>query len=95
MIGSKTRVKVVKNKIAPPFRIAEFDIMYKEGISVEGDILDLAVKHGIVNKSGAWYEYEGEKIGQGREAAKQHLKDKPKVTAEITVKVKKKIAEED
>lgn len=77
VIGNRARVKVVKNKIAPPFREAEFDIMYNVGISREGDTLDLAVQHGIVGKSGAWFEYEGSKIGQGREAAKQFLADHP------------------
>ena len=75
VVGNRARVKVVKNKIAPPFREAEFDIMYNVGISREGDTLDLAVTHGIVGKSGAWFEYEGSKIGQGREAAKQYLID--------------------
>jgi len=75
VVGNRARVKVVKNKIAPPFREAEFDIMYNVGISREGDTLDLAVTHGIVGKSGAWFEYEGSKIGQGREAAKQYLTD--------------------
>ena len=77
VIGNRARVKVVKNKIAPPFREAEFDIMYNVGISREGDTLDLAVTHGIVGKSGAWFEYDGAKIGQGREAAKQYLTDHP------------------
>jgi recombination protein RecA len=79
VIGNHVRVKVVKNKVAPPFKTAEFDIMYNEGISSEGDVLDLAVKDGLVDKSGAWYEYDGAKIGQGREAAKQYLRDNPKV----------------
>lgn len=79
VIGNHVRVKIVKNKIAPPFKTAEFDIMYNEGISSEGDVLDLAVKDGLVDKSGAWYEYEGTKIGQGREAAKQFLRDNTKV----------------
>ena len=87
VIGNRTRVKVVKNKIAPPFREAEFDIMYNEGISKEGDVLDLAVAKEIVEKSGAWFAYGGEKIGQGREASKQYLRDNPKVMAEITKKV--------
>jgi len=77
VIGNRARVKVVKNKIAPPFREAEFDIMYNVGISREGDTLDLAVQHGIVGKAGAWFEYDGAKIGQGREAAKQYLTDHP------------------
>jgi recombination protein RecA len=87
-IGNRTRVKVVKNKIAPPFKEAEFDIMFGKGISKEGDILDLAAENGIVNKSGAWYAYDGNKIGQGRENAKQYLKDNPKVCDEIEVKVR-------
>lgn len=88
MVGNRTRVKVVKNKIAPPFKEAEFDIMFGEGISREGDILDIAANIGIVNKSGAWYAYEGEKIGQGRENAKQLLKDKPELCEEIDKKVR-------
>lgn len=87
VIGNRTRVKVVKNKIAPPFREAEFDIMYNEGISKEGDVLDLASAKEIVEKSGAWYEYEGAKIGQGREAAKQYLRDNPKAMEKITKQV--------
>lgn len=77
VIGNHVKVKVVKNKVAAPFKIAEFDIMYNEGISTAGDILDLAVKYDLVKKSGAWYEYKEEKMGQGREAAKQFLKDRP------------------
>lgn len=86
VIGNHVRVKVVKNKVAPPFREAEFDIMYNQGISREGDIIDLAVVHGIVTKSGAWYEYNGEKIAQGREAAKKYLRETPKVLDEIAKK---------
>jgi len=86
---------VVKNKIAPPFRVAEFDIMYNEGISNTGDVLDLAVQHGIVGKSGAWFDYNEGKIGQGREAAKVYLKENPKVLAEIDKKVRAKVAELD
>ena len=86
--GNRTRVKVVKNKIAPPFKEAEFDIMFGEGISKEGDILDLAAEIGVVNKSGAWYAYDGNKIGQGRENAKQYLKDNPEVCAVIEAKVR-------
>jgi recombination protein RecA len=88
VIGNRTRVKVVKNKIAPPFRQAEFDIMYNEGISVSGDILDLAAAADIVEKSGAWYAYKGAKIGQGREAAKTYLQDNPKILQEIADKVR-------
>lgn len=80
IVGNRTKVKVVKNKVAPPFREAEFDIMYGEGVSREGDILDLAVKHEIVEKSGSWYSYQGERIGQGRENAKQFLRDHPELT---------------
>ncbi|MDE6219940.1 MAG: recombinase RecA [Lachnospiraceae bacterium] len=86
--GNRTRVKVVKNKIAPPFKEAEFDIMFGEGISVVGDILDLAASQNIVVKSGAWYAYEGNKIGQGRENAKQYLKDNPETCKEIENKVR-------
>lgn len=88
VIGNHTRVKVVKNKVAPPFREAEFDIMFGKGISKEGDILDLAAGIDVVNKSGAWYAYEGEKIGQGRENAKQFLADNPEICAEIEAKVR-------
>ena len=86
--GNRTRVKVVKNKIAPPFKEAEFDIMFGEGISIEGDILDLAANVNIIVKSGAWYAYEGNKIGQGRENAKQFLKDNPDVCKEVENKVR-------
>jgi len=79
VIGNHCRVKVVKNKVAPPFREAEFDIMYNQGISREGDVIDLAVTHEVIQKSGAWFEYEGQKIAQGREAAKKYLADNPKV----------------
>ncbi len=88
MVGNRTRIKVVKNKIAPPFKEAEFDIMFGEGISREGDILDIAANLGIVNKSGAWYAYEGEKIGQGRENAKQLLRERPELCDEIDQKVR-------
>lgn len=86
--GNRTRVKVVKNKIAPPFKEAEFDIMFGEGISVVGDILDLAASVNIIIKSGAWYAYDGNKIGQGRENAKQYLKDNPDICHEIEGKVR-------
>lgn len=88
VIGNHTRVKVVKNKVAPPFREAEFDIMFGKGISREGDILDLAANIDVVNKSGAWYAYNGEKIGQGRENAKQFLADHPEIRAEVEAKVR-------
>lgn len=93
-IGNRTRIKVVKNKVAPPFREAEVDIIYGEGISREGDILDLAAKEDIVNKSGAWYAYGGNKIGQGRENAKTYLKEHPDVMAEIEQKVREKFSKE-
>jgi recombination protein RecA len=86
-IGNHVRVKVVKNKIAPPFREAEFDIMFNKGISRSGDVIDLATNAGIVEKSGAWFAYQGQKIGQGRESAKQYLEDNPKVTDDIIDKV--------
>ena len=89
VVGGRTRVKVVKNKVAPPFREAEFDVMYGEGISRTGDLLDLAVDKRIVEKSGAWFAYGGERLGQGRENAKQFLKDNPKVAATIEDKVRK------
>ena len=83
VVGNRTRVKVVKNKVAPPFKEAEFDIMFGKGISKEGDILDLAVLHDIINKAGAWYSYNGEKIGQGRENTKLYLANNPEVMEEI------------
>ncbi len=88
VVGNHTRIKVVKNKIAPPFREAEFDIMFGQGISREGDLIDLAANTGVVNKSGAWYAYNGEKIGQGRENAKAYLKEHPEVFEEIDKKVR-------
>ena len=88
VVGNRTRVKVVKNKIAPPFKEAEFDIMFGEGISKVGDILDLAAENNIVNKSGAWYAYEGNKIGQGRENAKTYLKENTEICNEIEQKVR-------
>jgi recombination protein RecA len=95
IVGNRTKVKVVKNKIAPPFRTAEFDIMYNEGISKTGDVLDLAVVHGIVGKSGAWFDYADAKIGQGREATKVYLKEHVDVLAEIDKKVRAKVAEQE
>lgn len=95
IIGNRTKVKIVKNKIAPPFRVAEFDIMYNEGISKTGDVLDLGVQYGIVGKSGAWFDYNDAKIGQGREATKRYLKEHPDVMAEIETKVREKVRGED
>ena len=88
MVGNRTRVKVVKNKIAPPFKEAEFDIMFGKGISREGDILDLAVECKLVSKSGAWYAYNGDKIGQGRENAKAYLQEHSEVMAELEAKIR-------
>lgn len=88
VVGNRTRVKVVKNKIAPPFKEAEFDIMFGKGISYSGDVLDLAANADIVNKSGAWYNYEGSKIGQGRENAKKYIEDHPELLYELDMKVR-------
>jgi recombination protein RecA len=88
VVGNQTKVKVVKNKLAPPFRVVEFDIMYGEGISKVGEILDLGVNANLVEKSGAWYSYNGERIGQGREQARKFLKDNPKVSNEIENKIR-------
>ncbi|MBP5151778.1 MAG: recombinase RecA [Lachnospiraceae bacterium] len=88
VIGNRTRVKVVKNKVSPPFKEAEFDIMFGEGISYAGDVLDLAVTADVINKSGAWFAYNGNKIGQGRDNAKQYLKDNPEILAEVDRKVR-------
>jgi recombination protein RecA len=90
-VGGRTRVKVVKNKMAPPFREAEFDIMYGEGISKEGDLLDLAVEKRIVEKSGAWFAYGGDRLGQGRENAKQFLKDNPTIRQTIEDRVRREL----
>ena len=89
VVGSRTRAKVVKNKVAAPFREAEFDILYGEGISREGDLLDLAANNNIVEKSGSWFSYKGERIGQGRENARQFLKDNKDTMAKIDVEVRK------
>ena len=91
VVGSRTKVKVVKNKVAAPFRDAEFDILYGEGISREGDVLDLAVLHNIVDKSGAWYSYQGERIGQGRENVRTFLKDNKDVFARVDSELRKKL----
>lgn len=88
IIGSQTRVKIVKNKVAPPFKVVDFDIMYGEGISKTGEIVDLGVKANVVEKSGAWFSYNGDKIGQGRENAKIFLRDHPEIAAEIENKIK-------
>ena len=88
MIGNRTRVKIVKNKIAPPFKEAEFDIMFGKGISQEGDILDLAVNCNLVSKSGSWFAYNGDKIGQGRENAKIYLSEHPEIMEELEKKIR-------
>lgn len=93
VVGNRTRVKVVKNKVAPPFREAEFDIVYGEGISKEGNVLDIAVNLDVVEKAGAWFSYNGTKIGQGRENAKQYLKDNPEICNEIEAKVRENYIE--
>jgi len=87
VVGNRTRIKIVKNKVAPPFKEVEFDIIYGEGISRDGDLLDLASNSGIVEKSGSWFTFNGERIGQGRENAKQFLKENPKIAREIEKKV--------
>jgi recombination protein RecA len=91
VIGGRTRVKVVKNKVAPPFREAEFDVMYGEGISREGDLLDLAVEKRIIEKSGAWFAYGGERLGQGRENVKTFLKENPDVRQAIEDRVRREL----
>ena len=95
VVGNHTRVKIVKNKVAPPFKEAEFDIMFGQGISKEGDILVLAADAGIISKSGAWYAYNGEKIGQGRENAKNYLKENPLICEEVEAKVRAKYSPEE
>jgi recombination protein RecA len=87
-VGVHTKVKVVKNKLAPPFREAEFDVIYGEGISKEGSVLDAAAEHNVIEKSGTWYTHKGERIGQGRENAKRYLKENPKLLADIETKVR-------
>jgi recombination protein RecA len=91
VIGSETRVKVVKNKVAPPFKQAEFDILYGEGISREGEIVDLGANHGIVEKSGAWYSYNGDRIGQGKDNARDFLREHPELALEIENRIREKL----
>ena len=88
MIGNATRVKVVKNKVAPPFKVVEFDIMYGEGVSKTGELIDLGEKAGVVEKSGSWFSYDGQRIGQGRENAKTYLREHPEVAQAIEKKVR-------
>jgi recombination protein RecA len=95
VLGNRTRVKVVKNKVAPPFRVAEFDIMFNEGISREGNLLDVGVETGVVEKSGAWYKSDGDQLGQGREASKAFLKDNPKVAQKIEKRIRAAVKKGD
>jgi recombination protein RecA len=92
-VGNRVKVKVVKNKVAPPFRSAEFDIIFGEGISKTGEILDMGVEMGVVNKSGSWFSYEASKLGQGRDAVKNLLHDNPELANEIEAKIRAKILE--
>jgi recombination protein RecA len=91
VLGNETKVKVVKNKVAPPFKVADFEIIYGEGISRLGEIIDIAVKHEILEKSGSWFAYKGEKIGQGKENTKVYLKENPKVAEELENAVREKL----
>ena len=91
MVGNRTRVKVVKNKVAPPFKQAEFDILYGAGISREGSLIDVGVEQAIVRKSGAWYTYEGDQLGQGKENARKFLRENPDVANEIEKRIKEKL----
>lgn len=90
-VGNRTRAKIVKNKVSPPFRQAEFDILYGQGISREGGLIDMGVEHGFIRKAGAWYTYEGEQMGQGKENARQFLKDNPDISETIDRNIKAKL----
>jgi recombination protein RecA len=92
IIGNRTKVKVAKNKVAPPFRVVEFDIMYGKGISRVGEVLDIAVEAGVVQKSGSWFSYDGTKLGQGRDSVKELLEDNPEIIADIESKIRAKSA---
>ena len=91
VIGNETRVKVVKNKVAPPFKQVEFDLLYGEGISHEGEIIDLGVREGIVDKAGAWYSYNGDRIGQGKDNVRNFLKENPEIAADIEGQIRSKL----
>jgi recombination protein RecA len=91
ILGNETRVKVVKNKVAPPFRQTEFDILYGEGISRDGEVLEIGVQNGIVEKSGAWYSYKGARIGQGKDNVRNFLKENPEISKEIEVMIRNKL----
>jgi recombination protein RecA len=93
--GNRTRVKVVKNKLAPPFKVVEFDIMYGEGISKAGEILDLGVDLGVIDKSGSWFSYSGNRLGHGRDAVKDLIKDNPELLEDLELKIKEKIKGDD
>ena len=90
-VGSRVKVKVVKNKVSPPFRVAEFDMIFGQGISREGGLIDMGVEHGLVRKAGAWYTYDGEQLGQGKENARGFLRDNPDLANEIEKKIKEKL----
>ena len=95
IVGNRTKVKIVKNKVAPPFRTCEFDILYNEGISKYADVVNAGVRYGVVIKAGSWFSYNGEKIGQGIEGSRQFLKENPKIMNEIVSKVRKSAANEE
>ena len=88
IVGNQTRVKVVKNKVSPPFRIAEFEILYGHGISTEGEIIDMGVENNLIEKSGSWYSYNGDRIGQGKENVREFLIENPKIAKELTEKIR-------
>jgi recombination protein RecA len=90
IIGNRTKVKVVKNKVAPPFKEAEFDILYGRGVSKEGELIDIGTDQGIIEKAGAWYSYGGDRIGQGRENAKEYLRENPEIAADVEVRIREK-----
>ena len=91
IVGNQTRVKVVKNKVSPPFRIAEFEILYGHGISTEGEIIDMGVESNLIEKSGSWYSYDGDRIGQGKENVREFLADNPKIAKALAKKIRQEI----